>query len=48
MRITNNFISCITKDSLYALSDNCRTQMANMKRLCYIWSAVINYNLLWC
>ena len=36
------------EDVLYALSDNCRTQMTNMKRLCYIWSAVVNYNLLWC
>ena len=47
MNITDHFVSFITQDSLYTLSDDRRTQMSYMQRFCHIRSAVIHHDRLW-
>ena len=42
--ITNHFIAHKTGDSLYAFSDDRRTEMSYMQRLCHIWSAIIQHD----
>ena len=46
MNISDDFMSPISGNSLYAFPDNSRTQMSHMERFCHIRSAIINDNLL--
>ena len=44
MNVSQYFIPHIAADPLHALTDNGRTQMPYMKRLCHIRSAIIDHN----
>ncbi len=46
MHIADHLMSYKAADPLYTLTDDCRTQMTNMKRFCNIGSAVIYHDRL--
>ena len=47
MYIADHLMAHVAADALDALTDNGRAQMAHMKGLCHIRSAVVDYDGLW-
>ena len=44
MHIADHIVAKETSHALYALTDNCRTQMSYMKRFCHIGTAKVYDN----
>ena len=46
VNVTDHLVSDVTGNSLHTFTNNCRTEMSDMKRLCHVRSAVIHNNRL--